>query len=86
MLLNVLMPSRMFLNQPGVERVVVETTEGLFGLLPRRLDCVAALQPGILIYQCAGGGETYVAVDAGVLVKVGSEITVSVRNAVGGSD
>lgn len=37
-----------------------------FGLLPHRPDCVAALVPGILIYESDAEGEVYVAVDEGV--------------------
>jgi F-type H+-transporting ATPase subunit epsilon len=55
-------------------------------LLPQRLDCVAALVPGILMYQCEGQQETYVAVDEGVLVKTGPQVLISVRRAVAGSE
>ena len=67
-------------------RIVAETGEGSFGLLPHRLDCVAALAPGILIYETAADGETYVAVDGGVLVKTGADVFVSVRRAMRGTD
>jgi len=65
---------------------VVETQDGEFGLLPHRLDCVAALVPGILIYETESEGETFVAVDDGVLVKSGQDVLVSVRQAIGGRD
>jgi len=67
--LKVLLPFQIFAEQSGVSRIVAETRAGSFGLLPHRLDCVAALSPGILIYQTAEGGEVYVAVDEGVLVE-----------------
>jgi F-type H+-transporting ATPase subunit epsilon len=67
-------------------RVIVETREGSFGLLPRRLDCVAALTPGILFYETEADGRVYVAVDEGVLVKTGPDVFVSVRRALGGTD
>jgi F-type H+-transporting ATPase subunit epsilon len=54
--------------------------------LPHRLDCVAALVPGILIYEDEAENEVYVAVDEGVLVKAGLKVLVSVRNAIGGTD
>ncbi|MFH0998487.1 MAG: F0F1 ATP synthase subunit epsilon [Pseudomonadota bacterium] len=84
--LKVLLPFRIFAEKTGVSRIVAETREGSFGLLPRRLDCVAALAPGILIYENEAEGEVYVAVDEGVLVKTGLNVLVSVRNAVGGTD
>jgi F-type H+-transporting ATPase subunit epsilon len=86
MTLKVLLPFRIFAERTGVSRVIAETREGSFGLLPRRLDCVAALEPGILIYENEGEDEVYVAVDEGVLVKTGLDVLVSVRNAIGGTD
>src|SRR5271163_2635597 len=84
--LKILLPFQIFAEKTGVSRVVAETREGSFGLLPHRLDCVAALVPGILIYQTDSGGEVFVAVDEGVLVKTGPDVLVSVRRAIGGSD
>ena len=54
--------------------------------MPHRLDCVAALTPGILTYETEEEGEVCVAVDEGVLVKTGLDVLVSVRNAIGGTD
>jgi F-type H+-transporting ATPase subunit epsilon len=84
--LKVLLPYAIFADQHGVARIVAETRDGSCGLLPRRLDCVAALVPGILVYQCDSQPVSYVAVDEGVLVKAGQEVLISVRRAVGGTD
>ncbi len=84
--LKVLLPFEVFAEKTGVSRIVAETSEGSFGLLPHRLDCVAALTPGILIYETQGEGEAYVAVDEGVLVKTGPNVLVSVRRGLGGAD
>jgi len=84
--LKVLLPFQIFAEQTGVTRIVAETREGSFGLLPHRLDCVAALVPGILIYQTESGPEVLVAVDKGILVKTGLDVLVSVRRAIGGTD
>ena len=84
--LNVLLPFQVFADKTGVSRIVAEIREGSFGLLPHRLDCVAALAPGILIFETETEGEVCVAVDEGVLVKTGLEVLVSVRNAIGGTD
>ena len=86
MTLKLLLPFRIFADKTGVSRIVAETLEGSFGLLPHRLDCVAALVPGILTYEDEAEGEVYVAVDAGVLVKTGLDVLVSVRNAIAGTD
>jgi F-type H+-transporting ATPase subunit epsilon len=69
-----------------VKRIVAQSPQGSFGLLPHRLDCVAALAPGILTYETEADGEVYMAVDEGILVKAGMEVLVSVRNAIGGTD
>jgi F-type H+-transporting ATPase subunit epsilon len=84
--LKVLLPFQVFADKTGVTRIVAETRESSFGLLPRRLDCVAALAPGILIYEDETEGEVYVAVDEGVLIKTGPDVLVSVRNAIAGTD
>jgi F-type H+-transporting ATPase subunit epsilon len=84
--LKVLLPFQIFAEKTDVSRIVAETPEGSFGLLPHRLDCIAALTPGILIYETEAEGECYVAVDEGVLVKTGDDVLVSVRRAIGGMD
>lgn len=84
--LKILLPFQIFAQKTGVLRIVAETREGSFGLLPRRLDCTAALVPGILIYETEAEGEICVAVDKGVLVKAGPDVLVSVRRAIDGKD
>ncbi len=84
--LKILLPYRIYTERAGVVRIIAETKEGSFGLLPHRLDCVAALVPGILTFETETDGEIYVAIDEGVLVKAGMEVLVSVRNATGGAD
>jgi F-type H+-transporting ATPase subunit epsilon len=79
--LRICLPSQLYLECDDVSRIVVETEAGSYGLLPHRLDCVAALVAGILIYETAADGEVYVAVDHGVLVKAGALVRVSVRRA-----
>ncbi|MFC6224966.1 F0F1 ATP synthase subunit epsilon [Hymenobacter artigasi] len=82
--LKVLLPFRVFLDIGQVSRIVLETSAGAYGLLPRRLDCVAALVPGIFTYETTDGRVHYLAVDEGVLLKAGLDVSVSVRNAIGG--
>ena len=84
--LKILLPFEVFAEKTGVSRIIAETSAGSFGFLPHRLDCVAALTPGILAYEVEAEGEVYVAVDEGVLVKTGLDVLVSVRRAHGGTD
>lgn len=86
MRLRVLIPFQVFADEPDVRRIVAETSAGSLGLLPRRLDCVAALVPGILCYESAAHGEVFLALDEGILVKTGAEVRVSARRAIGGTD
>jgi F-type H+-transporting ATPase subunit epsilon len=84
MKLKVLLPFRVFIEKADVSRIVAESPQGSFGILPQRLDFVAALVPGILEYQTVEEGRVFLAVDEGVLVKTDQEVLVSVRNAIGG--
>jgi len=82
MKLTLLLPFRVFLEKKKVKRIVVDSNTGSIGLLPHRLDCVVILVPGILCYETVEDGEVYVAVDEGILVKTGTEVCISVRNAI----
>lgn len=86
MRLKILLPFRVFAEYEAVHRIVAETYQGSFGILPRRLDCAAALAPGILTYERETEGERYLAIDQGVLVKTGPDVFVSVRNAISGNE
>ncbi|KAF2406650.1 F-type H+-transporting ATPase subunit epsilon [Pseudomonas antarctica] len=86
MTLKVLLPFEVFAVETNVSHIVVETAQGSFGLLPRRLDCVAALVPGILSFHSEAQGEVFLALDAGVLVKTGQTVVISARRALRGDD
>ncbi len=86
MRLKVLLPNQIFADKADVLSIVADTIAGSFGILPQRLDCAAALVPGILAYVTKQDGAVYVAVDEGVLVKTGADVGVSVRHAVAGKD
>lgn len=81
--LTILLPFQVFAEKVGVSRIVAETPDGSFGLLPNRLDCTAALTPGILMYRTKQEKDVYVAVDEGIMVKTGPDVFVSVRHALG---
>lgn len=85
--LRVLLPEKVVLERE-VQKVVAEGENGSFGLLPRHVDYVEPLVPGILSFVPVDGDEdeVFAAIDEGVLVKCGSEVLVSVRNAVVGPE
>ena len=80
--LKISIPTEVILEKAGIVRMVVETISGSMGILPLRLDCVACLVPGVLLFETKEEGERFIAVDEGILVKTGSDINVSVKNAV----
>ncbi|WP_158849249.1 F0F1 ATP synthase subunit epsilon [Algibacter sp. L1A34] len=84
--LHILLPFKIFLKISGVRRIVVDTNAGSYGFLPNRLDCVAALVPGILIYETKEGEEHFVAMDEGILTKREGFVEISVRNAIAGAN
>ena len=84
MILKVLIPTEVLLERTVVS-VTAEGQNGSFCLRPRHIDMAAALVPGLLFFiEKQSNAEGFVAVDQGVLVKYGSEVTVSARNAVFG--
>ena len=83
--LHVFLPTEILVNE-AVSKVIAEGENGLFCLLPRHIDFVSALVPGILSFVLETGQEEFVAVDEGILVKCGAEVLVSSRQAVRGAD
>ena len=81
MRLKVMTPTQIVVNQETA-KVIAEAENGSFCLLPRHIDFLAALVPGILSFFTPEGQEKFVAVDEGILIKVGREVLVSTRNAV----
>ncbi|PKN74588.1 MAG: F0F1 ATP synthase subunit epsilon [Deltaproteobacteria bacterium HGW-Deltaproteobacteria-10] len=85
MLLKILLPAEIMMEQE-VKKIVAEAENGSFCLMPNHIDFVATLAPGIFTYELAGGGQELLAMDVGTLVKKGSEVLVSTRNAVKAPD
>ncbi len=84
--LKILLPFGIFAEKTGVSRIVAETSEGSFGFLPHRLDCVASLVPGFLIFETKPEEERFIAVNEGTMIKTGLNVLVSVRNAITGKN
>ena len=85
MSLKILLPFKVFVDLQNVKRIVAETANGYYGFLPQRLDCVLALVPGIFMYEDENNVH-YLAIDEGIMVKVGTQVFVSARNAIGGTN
>ena len=85
MQLKVMLPTEVLLDIPVI-KVIAEAENGAFCLLPRHIDFVTALVPGLLAVVLEDGQEVFLAVDEGILVKCGPDVRVSTRQAIQGSD
>jgi F-type H+-transporting ATPase subunit epsilon len=85
MKLKVLLPTEVLLAEEVV-KVVAEAPNGQFCLLPRHIDLVSILVPGLLAYVKVGTEEEiFIGVAEGLLVKCGPEVLVATINAVRGT-
>ena len=85
MMLKILLPAEILLELE-VKKIVAEAENGSFCLMPNHIDFVATLSPGLFTYEKAEGGQEIMAMDVGTLVKKGSDVLVSTRNAVRAPD
>jgi F-type H+-transporting ATPase subunit epsilon len=84
MRLKIILPNEILIDEE-VTKVIAEAENGSFCLLPHHTDFVTALAPGLLTFNDQQGDEKILAVDTGILVMCGSEVNVSTRNAVVGT-
>ncbi|MCB9638210.1 MAG: F0F1 ATP synthase subunit epsilon [Myxococcales bacterium] len=82
---KLLLPTEILIEQP-IQKIVAESAQGSFCLLPRHRDWTTALIPGLLSFVDQKGQESFVAVDEGILVKCGDEVLVSTQRATTGLD
>jgi F-type H+-transporting ATPase subunit epsilon len=71
---------------PDTHKIIAEGIDGYFCILPRHIDFVSALVPGILIYTVGEDEDKYIALDSGVLVKQGHLVRISTFNATMGQE
>jgi F-type H+-transporting ATPase subunit epsilon len=86
MSLGIYLPTKIYWQAETISKVVVEGLEGYFTLLPRHIDYVSVLVPGILTAEDQSGKTLYFAVDHGSLVKQGSLVRIATRNCILGED
>jgi F-type H+-transporting ATPase subunit epsilon len=79
--LKVLIPTKILIDQ-DVTKVIAEAENGAFCLLPRHIDFLTALVPGILSFTIESGQEIFLAIDEGILVKQGEQVFVSTLQAI----
>lgn len=86
MQVGIYLPTQVYWQGEEVRKLTAEGLEGFFTLLPRHIDYVAVLVPGILTMEDNRGKELLFAVDQGTLIKQGAEVTISTRNSVQGDN
>lgn len=84
MRLCVIVPTHVELDEQ-VDSVTARAENGAFGLLPRHVDFVTALVPGLVGYR-TNGRELFVGVDGGLLVKRGDTVWVATPRATRGAE
>lgn len=85
MRLKILLPTYVLVDEPAT-KVIAKARNGYFCLLPRHIDFVASLVPGLFSFVSNQEREEFLAVDEGILIKCGQEVLVSTRNAARGAD
>lgn len=80
--LRVLLPTGV-LVETGADKIRAEGQHGSFTLLPRHADVVIALVTGLLSWE-SDGDEAFAAVDGGLLIKRGHDVTIGTHRAVRG--
>ncbi|MCA9040131.1 MAG: F0F1 ATP synthase subunit epsilon [Planctomycetaceae bacterium] len=83
--LKILLPTEVLIDQP-VTKIIAEAENGSFCLLPKHVDFVSALLPGILTFVDEQGCEKFIGLGGGILTKTDSEVRVSTIYAVRGED
>jgi len=79
--LKILLPSQVLMEEK-ITKIVAEGAEGSFGLLPGHIDFTTALVPGLLAIFSENGQKELLAIDQGILVKRGPDVSISTRNAI----
>ncbi|MEH1932282.1 MAG: F0F1 ATP synthase subunit epsilon [Nostoc sp.] len=85
MRLKVVLPTKILL-ETGAIKVIAEAENGIFCLLPRHIDFVTTLIPSLLSFVSPQGQEQFLAIDQGILIKHGDQVTVATQYAVSGGD
>lgn len=78
--LKVYTPAKLFLSET-INSITIQGREGNFTILPRHVDYITSFGDSIIIYKTLDNTLAYLAVNQGVLVKIGRELELSVFSA-----
>ncbi|MBP5344297.1 MAG: F0F1 ATP synthase subunit epsilon [Alphaproteobacteria bacterium] len=74
--LKVVTPTEIILSCP-VQKITIEGIDGFRCFLPKHIDFITALKPGIMTYLTQDNKLKYVACNQGLFVKCGNQVSVS---------
>ena len=83
---SIYLPTEIYWQSGDIVKIIAEGLEGYYTLLPRHIDYVSVLVPGILTMEDQKGTELLFAVDYGTLIKQDEKVMVSTRNCVQGDN
>jgi F-type H+-transporting ATPase subunit epsilon len=82
--LTIVTPTK--IEEQDVTHVRLRDTTGYFGLMKGHIDFLTMLEPSLCYYSDAGGKETFLAVDGGILSVRGDAVTLTSREVYEGDD
>jgi len=74
--LRVITPTEIVLSCP-IQKITIEGIEGFRTLLPKHMDFITALKPGIMTYMTQDSQIQYLACNQGLCVKCGDTVSIS---------
>lgn len=83
--LRILLPEKTYW-QGKVKKITGEAINGFFCLLPRHVDFVTIMTPGIFSALTEEEEDIYLAINEGILIKTNEKVTLSTRGAVRGDN
>ncbi len=83
--LRIILPEKTYW-QGKVKKVTGEAVNGFFCLLPRHVDFLTVMVPGIFFALTDSNQDIYIAINEGLLIKAREQVTLSVRGAIKGDN
>ena len=74
--LKVVTPIEVILSCP-IQKITIEGIDGFRSLLPKHIDFITALKPGIMTYVTTDNATKYLACNQGLFVKCGTQVSIS---------
>ena len=83
--LKLVTPTEVVLSCP-IQKITIEGIDGFRSFLPKHIDFITALKPGIITYLTQDNKTKYLACNRGLFVKCGTQVSISTPWAVMSDD